>query len=117
MMDEIKFCKICSIEINKALVYDHIISKEHRDFEDYLIVKGKTYCELCANYIKNNEWRYHKLSEKHSQIEEKKYCGFCNLNYHNLPHNNKRDNRDRGFYHRQSGFHKKNQEIFGFYLP
>ena len=48
-MDEIKFCKICSIEINKALVYDHIISKEQKDFEDYLIVKGKTYCEICGN--------------------------------------------------------------------
>ena len=51
-MDEIKFCKICSIEINKALVYDHIISKEQKDFEDYLIVKGKTYCEICGNYKK-----------------------------------------------------------------
>ena len=28
------FCKICSIEINKSLLYDHIDSKEHKDIEN-----------------------------------------------------------------------------------
>ena len=77
-MDEIKLCKICSIEINKALVYDHIISKEHRDFEDCLIVKGKTYCELlCGKHIKKYEWRDHKISEKNFELKEKKIVEFA----------------------------------------
>ena len=33
-MDKIIFCKICGIEINKSLLYDHINSKEHRDTEN-----------------------------------------------------------------------------------
>ena len=34
LVDKIMFCKICSIEINKSLVYDHITSKQHRDIEN-----------------------------------------------------------------------------------
>ena len=44
-MKNITFCRICSIEIYKTLLYEHIISKEHKEIEDYLIVRGMTYCE------------------------------------------------------------------------
>ena len=50
-MKDITFCKICSIEINKPLLYEHINSKEHKETEDYLIVVGMTYCELCRKEI------------------------------------------------------------------
>jgi len=36
---DITFCKICSIEINKSLLYGNINSKEHKDIENYLFVK------------------------------------------------------------------------------
>ena len=36
-MDKIMVCKICSVEINKSLLYDHNISKEHKDIEKYFL--------------------------------------------------------------------------------
>ena len=51
-MDKIMFCKICSIEINEALLYDHINSKEHKDIEEYFIMKCVTHCEVCNKEIK-----------------------------------------------------------------
>ena len=48
MIDKLTFCKISTIEINKSLLHDHINSKEHRDIEDYLIMKCITYCQLCG---------------------------------------------------------------------
>ena len=56
-LDKIMFCKICSIEINKSLLYDHINSKEQKNVEDYFIRKCMTYCEKCNSEIKNDEWR------------------------------------------------------------
>ena len=46
-MDKIMFCKVCGIDINEALLYDHISSKEHKDIEKHYIVKCMTRCELC----------------------------------------------------------------------
>ena len=57
LMDKIMFCKICSIEVNKALLYDHNNSEEHKDFENYFIMKFMTYCDLCDTEIENDEWR------------------------------------------------------------
>ena len=51
-MDKIMFCKIFSIEVNKSLLFDHITSKEHRDVEDYFIMKCMTFCESCDKEIK-----------------------------------------------------------------
>ena len=47
LMDKIMFRKICSIEVNKSLLYDHLNSKEHKDNEMYFIIKCMTYCESC----------------------------------------------------------------------
>ena len=80
-MDKIVFCKICRVEINKPLLYDHINSKEHRDVESYFIVKCMTYCELCNKEIINDEWREHIISEKHLSLEGMKYCPICNMKY------------------------------------
>ena len=46
-MNNITFFENRSNEINKSVLFYHIISKEHRDFEDYLIMKCMTYCEYC----------------------------------------------------------------------
>ena len=78
-MKDITFCKNCSIEINKSLVYEHNISKEQKDFEDYFIRKCMTYCDFCCKEIRNDEWREQTISEKPLDFEEKKYCVFCNL--------------------------------------
>ena len=51
------FCEICSIEVNIALPYKHINSKEHKEFEHSLIKKGMTFCELCKKEVWNDEWR------------------------------------------------------------
>ena len=72
-MDKIVFCKICSIEINKSLLYDHINSKEHRDVENYFIMKCMTFCGVCNKEIKNDEWREHIISVKHPKIDNKSY--------------------------------------------
>ena len=45
-MKDKTFCEFCSIEVNIALLYKHINSKEHKDIEHYLIKKGMTYCEV-----------------------------------------------------------------------
>ena len=47
LIDKIMFCKNCSIEVNKALLYDHINSEEHKNFENYFIKKCMRYCDLC----------------------------------------------------------------------
>ena len=46
-MKDITFCKLFSFEINKPLLYEHIISKEQKEIENYLLIKSMTYCELC----------------------------------------------------------------------
>ena len=71
-LDKIIFCKKCSIEIKKSLLYDHINSKEHKDIEDYFISRGMNYCEICIGEIKNDEWREHILSEDHLERAGKK---------------------------------------------
>ena len=51
-MDKIMFRKICSIELNKSHHYDHIISKENRDNENYFLMKCMARCEFCNKEIK-----------------------------------------------------------------
>ena len=108
-LDKITYCKLCSIEINKSLLFDHIISKEHKDIEDYFIMKCMTYCECCDKEIKNDEWREHICSEKHLIRNNifNKYCEVCKTSYsihmdnHNIsPHN--------GHKHLETDFHKRN---------
>ena len=81
---DITFCKLCSIEINKPLLYEHINSKEHKEIEDYFLRKCVTYCDLCCKEIKNDGWREHTISEKLLEFEEKNYCGIFNLKYDNF---------------------------------
>ena len=80
-MKIITFCRICSIEISKVLLYEHINSEEHKENEDYLIVMGMTYCDLCNKEIRNDEWRKHIFSENHMNRELKAYCKVCNMKY------------------------------------
>ena len=75
------FCEICSIEINVALLYKHINSKEHKDIEYYLIKKGMTYCTVCKKKTRNDEWTEHEISENHLNIEKKGYCKICKEKY------------------------------------
>ena len=78
-MDTIIVCKLCRIEINKLLLYNHINSKEHKDIENYFIMKCMTYCELCNKEIKKYECREHITSEKHLVLEGEKYCKICDM--------------------------------------
>ena len=110
-MKDITFCKICSIEINKPLLHEHINSKKHKEIENYLIINSMTYCKLCKREIRNDEWREHIISQKHLDSEEKNYCKVCNMKY-DLVYKENRD--DKGFYHNNSITHKENQERLEF---
>ena len=125
-MKDITYCKICSIEINKSLLYEHINSKKHKEIEDYFIRKCMTYCDLCCKEIRNDEWREHTISEKHLEFEEKKYCGICNMKYDthskfksgSYENNQRAHDRNKNHIdnnHLISEFHTKNVERFNFY--
>ena len=119
-MDKIMFCKICSIEINKSHLYDHINSKEHRDIENYFIMKCVTRCEFCNKEIKNDEWREHTTSLEHLKIERKNYCKICNMKYDNRMESNNDFNKNffdigLGSGHLQSTIHRQNEKRLGFY--
>ena len=81
-MKDKTFCEICSIEVNIALLYKHINSKEHKDIENYLIKSSMTYCELCKKEIRNDRWREHIISEDHLNIKQRGYCKNCKEEYH-----------------------------------
>ena len=70
-MKDITFCNICSIEINKSLLYEHNKSKEPKDNEKYLFVKCMTYCETYRKGKRIDEWREHRISENHLETELK----------------------------------------------
>ena len=118
-MKDKTFCEICSIEVNIALLYKHINSKEHKDIEYYLIKKGMTYCEVCKKEIRNDEWREHTISENHMNIKQRGYCKICKEEYHISPatqytsyetnHIAAREN------HNRTSNHIENQERFDFY--
>ena len=110
------FCRICNIEINIKLLYEHINSKEHKKIEDYLIVNGMTYCELCNKEIRNDEWRKHKFLENHLKREQKSYCKICNMKYSKFPSFSRSDEIYRSLYgvdthhdHNNSNTHVQNQ--------
>ena len=118
-MKDKTFCEICSIEVNIALLYKHINSKEHKQIENYLIKSSMTYCELCKKEIRNDEWREHLISENHLNIEKKGYCKICKEKYQISPGNqissyetNRISARE---YHIRSQNHKENQERFDLY--
>ena len=73
------FFEICSTEMKKSLLYDHINSKEHKDIEDFFNVKGLIYCELCEKE-KHYEWREHINSKKHLELQEKTLEKFVTWN-------------------------------------
>ena len=99
-MKDITFCKICSIEINKPLLYEHNNSKEHKEIENYLVINCMTYCELCKREIRSDEWREHKISQKRLEFEEKNNCEFCHMKNDKKPNqNSERNYSDTGFYH------------------
>ena len=92
------------MEINKSLLFDHIISKEHRDIENYFIMKCMTYCERCDKEIKNDEWREHICSEKHlvkNNNSSDQYCEVCKIRY-----SIHMDSKTRN--HIETDFHKRN---------
>ena len=80
-LKDITFPKICSIEINKPLFYEHNNSKEHKETENCLILTCMTYCELCKKEVRKDEWREHIISRKHLEFEKRSYCKFCNMKY------------------------------------
>ena len=125
-MKDLTLCKVCSIEINKPLLYENNNSMEHKENEEYFITKCMTYCDLCCKEIKNDEWREHTISEKPLEFEEKKYCGICNLKYDNHTKYNctsyndrersrigSKNNIDKN--HVSSDLHRKNMERLEFY--
>ena len=120
-MKDKTFCEICSIEVNIALLYKHINSKEHKDIEFYLIKKGMTYCEVCKKEIRNDEWREHSISENHLEIEKQKYCKVCKVKYsyydvYNTRISYEEKRRLATEDHNRSSNHKENQEFFDLYF-
>ena len=80
-MEDITFCKICSSEINKSLLYEHSNSNEHKDIENSLFVKCMTYCETYRRGKRIDEWREHIISENHLEMELKNFCNICKTKY------------------------------------
>ena len=121
MKDKI-FCEICSIEVNIALLYKHINSKELKDIEHYLIKKGMTYCEVCKKEKRNDKWREHSISENHLEIEKRGYCRVCKVKYNIDGYGDKytssyeqKLNYARNN-HNCSQSHQDNQEFFDLYF-
>ena len=113
-MKNIAFCKICSIEINKPFLCEHINSKEHKEIENYLNSNNMTYCELCKREIRKDEWREHIISQKHLEFEKRSYCKICNMKYDSEYRQNKCRKDEESFYHNHSKTHKENQERLEF---
>ena len=119
-MKDKTFCEICSIEVNIALLYKHINSKEHKDFEYYLNKKSLKYCEVCKKEIWNDEWREHIKSENHLEKEPKKHCKVCKTkdsvagyeNSYDTYQNKCRKAKDD---HIRGDDHKLNQQSFDLY--
>ena len=119
-MKDKTFCEICSIEVNIALLYKHINSKEHKQIENYLIKNSMTYCEVCKKEIRNDEWREHIISVNHLEIEEKNYCEVCKTKYSVVGYANSYDSyqkkcRSAEDAHIHGNNHKLNAERFDFY--
>ena len=110
-------CRTCNIEINESLLYDHINSKEHKDIENYFIMKTMTYCESCDEEIKNDEWREHIFTEKHIEFEDKCYCDLCKKKYSIEGYSGTFQVRSESAKrtHAYSCTHKLNQERLGFH--
>ena len=119
-MKDKTFCEICSIEVNIALLYKHINSKEHKQIENYLIKNSMTYCEVCKKEIRNDEWREHIISVNHLEKEEKNYCEVCKTKYSVVGYANSYDSyqkkcRSAEDVHIRDNDHKLNVERFDFY--
>ena len=116
-MKDKTFCEICSIEVNMALLYKHINSKEHKEIEFYLIRKGMTYCENCKKEIRNDEWREHITSENHLEFALEKFCKVCKTKYSvSMFSGTYQDKcRSANINHIRGDDHKLNQERFDFY--
>ena len=120
-MKDKTFCEICSIEVNIALLYKHINSKEHKEIENYLIKKGMTYCKVCKKEIRNDEWREHLISKNHLEIEEKEYCKVCKEKYYVSGYGDRYSTyqdkcRLAEENHNRETNHKQNQEFFDLYF-
>ena len=120
-MKDKTFCEICSIEVNIALIYKHINSKEHKEIENYLIKKGMTYCEVCKKEIRNDEWREHSISENHLEIRKQDYCKVCKDKYYVSGYGDKYSTyqdqcRLAQENHKRGTKHKEYQEFFDLYF-
>ena len=49
--------------------------------EIIFFVRGMNFCEFCSQEKRNDEWRKHKVSQKHLEIEHKNYCEVCKKKY------------------------------------
>ena len=119
-MKDKTFCEICSVEVNIALLFKHIISKEHKQIENYLIKSSMTYCEFCKKEIRNDERREHISSENHLEEEQKNYCKVCKTKYSVVEYANSYDSfqekcRIAEVAHIGGVDHKQNVERFDFY--
>ena len=115
MMDKVMIYKICRIEINEALLYDQINSKEHKDIENYFIMKCLTYCEHCDKEVKNDEWGEHTISENHLDLKHRECCKLCNVKY-NTSINSMDDGilYEKGSQHQNSDLHRNYQDRLKF---
>ena len=120
-MKDKTFWEICSIEVNIALLYKHINSKEHKDIEYYLIKSCMTYCKVCKKEIRNDEWREHEISENHLEIEKQMCCKVCKVKYNFSDCGDQYTSieckrRLATENHNRTQDHKQNQEFFDSYF-
>ena len=114
-LDKVIRCRICFSDVHQSCLFEHIVSNERRDTDNYFINKCMTYCERCYKEIKNDEWTQHLLSDSHLSGDGEKYCNICEKKY--------RVTNTNGVYspqleinHYQSDIHNQNKQRSQFLL-
>ena len=117
----ITFCKICSVEIKKVLLYEHNNYKEHTEIQDFLIVIGMTHCEHCSKEKRIHEWREQIILEEHLGFENincSEVCKKKDLVWDRYPGFLKQESKKAEHHHRRGGApvteHHMNKKILEF---
>ena len=113
-LDKVIRCRICFSDLHQSCLLEHIISKRHRDTENYFISKCMTYCERCHKEIKNDEWRQHLLSDSHLARNGEKYCDICEKKFR-VTTNEGVSSPQLEINHYHSDIHNQNKQRSQFY--
>ena len=73
-MKELTFCKICTSKLKKYFFFMNIlIQKDIKIVKIILFRNVWLFAKTVTKKQKNDEWREHIISQKHTKFEEKNY--------------------------------------------